>query len=106
MDCWIAWQFHFHLTWFSLGHSPCLAEGLRLPVLLVSPAEAASPLPVCTVAFMFLPLQFVLPAPKAPTKVTLAGHRLVIKEMFAGQLTMYSIFSLVLILLSYLLKKY
>lgn len=54
MDCWIAWQFHFHLTWFSLGHSPCLAEGLRLPVLLVSPAEAASPLPVCTVAFMFL----------------------------------------------------
>lgn len=54
MDCWIAWQFHFHLTWFSLGHSPCLAEGLRLPVLHVSPAEAASPLPVCTVAFMFL----------------------------------------------------
>ena len=27
---------------------------LRLPVLLVSPVEAASPLPVRTVAFMFL----------------------------------------------------
>lgn len=72
----------------------------------VSPVETLPSLclSVCPVAFTFLAPADVLPAPKAPTKVTLAGHRLVIKQMlFAGQLIvcMYSIVSyLVLILLS------